>query len=363
MRARGYRSTPEAVNTSEDPSKMAREEEARRHSKRLRTALWIVVALLFITGIAIWRFNMLAMPADRTKATYSKFVVEQDDDDHAVAEKLSDKGMINSASDFMLLLKLTNSGGFKPGTYFLSPSMDKREIIRTLEKGLTTSEGFTIPAGYTVRQIARAMDRDGLADRDRFLEAAADPALLSIDILQEGLDEHPEISGTDIVEGFLFPADYTLNSDADETMMIIMMIDAFNNFYNEDYRARADELGMDARDVLCIASVIEKETTIDSERAKISAVLHNRYNMGLASEDEVYTVPLCNPGRESIIAALYPEETEDTHYVLSAKLDGTHVFTSDDSEYAQLLADYAAAVAESEQEKAVEKAAESMQDQ
>ena len=317
--------------------------------KRFRKPLRIIGIIIVLSALLFWGIFMLSRPCDRTDATYQNFVVEENDTRAQVAENLYESGLVSDASRFELFLKLTPSGTFRPGTYFLSPSQSSFEIIHALRSGLTTSQGFTIPAGLTLEQIATALDRDGIADKDKFLKAAASPDLKQIEILQEGLDEHPDIKGTDLVEGFLLPTDYTLSSsDVDESMLIIMMVDAFSNFYNDDYRARAEELGIDVRDVLAIAAVIEKETSVDSERAKISAVLHNRYNLEMTDSKEIYTVPICTPSKESIIAALYPEDTEDTYYVLSSNLDGTHKFTSDEAEYQALLEEYETAVKESE---------------
>ena len=325
--------------------------EETKAVKRFRKPLRIITVLLVLAALVLWFVFFLARPCDRTNATYSDFVVGEDDSRAQVAQNLYENGIVKNAGRFELLAKLSFAGKFRPGTYYLSPSENAWDIMHTLTSGLTTSKGFTIPAGLTVEQIASELGRDGIADKDKFLAAAASPDLLQIEILQEGLDEHPDIKGTDIVEGFLLPTDYTLSDNVDESMMIIMMVDAFSNFYNEDYRARADELGIDVRDVLCIASVIEKETAIDSERAKISAVLHNKYNLEELDESEIYEVPLCSPSKESIIAALYPEETEDTYYVLSSKLDGTHRFTSDEAEYKAWTEEYNEAIAAKAEEK------------
>ena len=324
---------------------------ARRHP-RVRKALIVVLVLLIVVIIALAAISAMMQPYDRTQTTYRNFDVSESEDIDAVADRLEEDGFIRSSSRFELLAKISAAKNFRPGTYYLSPSMDSLSIMRTLQRGLTTAKGFQIPAGYTVGQIAAALDRDGLADKDAFLEAASSPALADFEILE---DPTGELSGTDLVEGFFLPGEYTLSSGADESMMVIMMIDAFTNFYNEEYLARTDELGITPREVLIIASMIEKETSIDKERAQISAVIHNRYNLELVSKDELPKVPLCTPSKESIIAALYPEDNEYTHYVLSSKLDGTHVFTSDDAEYESLLAEYNAAA----EKKASDKSAES----
>lgn len=322
--------------------------------KRFRWPLRIVLVLIVLAVLVLLGVDHLAAPCDRTDATYSDFVVAEDDGLSDVADKLDDAGIINDASDFELLAKITFAGSFRPGLYYLSPSMSSFRIMHTLQNGLTTSKGFTIPAGYTIEQIANALDRDGIADKEKFLAAASSDMLSEFDIL----DGNKDLKGIDRVEGFLIPDEYSLSSDADESMLVIMMLDSFSNYFNEDYRARADELGMSIREVVIVASIIEKETSVDKERAAISSVIHNRFNLGLASEEETPKKPLCNPSKASIEAALYPEENEYTHYVLSSSLDGTHVFTDNDEEYKTLKEEYKAALKEKEAQEAEKDPAE-----
>ena len=298
--------------------------------KRFQRSLSVVIALIVLAALVLWGVYMMSRPYDRTRTTYADFVVEEGDDISSVAANLEEQGVIKDASHFEKLAKLTFADPFKTGTYYLSPSMDSLTILRTLQSGLTTSKGFTVPAGYTLLQLASALDRDGLADQQKFLKAAASPDIASLDIL----GENPEgLKGTDLLEGFLLPGEYTLSADADESMIIIMMLDAFANFYNDDYRARADELGVTTRQLLVIASMIEKETAVDKERAAISGVIHNRINLELTPVSELPEKPICFPSKESIIAALYPEENEYTYYALDPSMDGTHRFTDDEEEY------------------------------
>ena len=302
----------------------------KKNRKRFHRSLRIVTALIVLAALALWGVYMMSRPYDRTRTTYADFVVEEGEDTSAVAGRLEEEGIIKSASSFETLSKITFAGKFKPGIYYLSPSMDSLDILRTLQSGLSTSKGFTVPAGYTVLQLASALGRDGLADEQSFLKAAGSPEIGSLEILGENEEG---LSGTDLIEGFLLPGDYAWSAEADETMMIVMMLDAFANFYNDDYRARADELGITTRQLLVIASMIEKETSIDKERAAISGVIHNRINLELTPVSELPEKPLCSPGKESIIAALYPEDHEYTYYALNSGRDGTHRFTSDESEY------------------------------
>ena len=312
-----------------------------KNIRRFRRPLRIITVLIILAAVVLWSVYMMSRPYDRTRTTYADFVVEEGDGLNTIAEHLDEQKFIKSASRFETLGKLTLAKDFKPGTYYISPSMDSLSILRTLQSGLTTSKGFTVPAGYTITQLAAALDRDGLADREKFLEAAASPDLAQLEVLGENEEG---LTGTDLIEGFLLPGEYTLSSDADETMMIIMMLDAFGNFYNDDCSARADELGITTRQLLVMASMIEKETSVYKERSIISGVIHNQINMELIKIDELPDKPLCSPSKESIMAALYPDEHEYTYYVLDSTLDGTHRFTSDEAEYNALLAEYEDAV-------------------
>ena len=289
-----------------------------------------MTALIVLASLALWGVYMMSRPYDRTRTTYADFVVEEGDDIDTIAQHLGDQGVIRNPSHFIRLAKMTFAGDFKPGVYYLSPSMDSLTILRTLQSGLSTSKGFTVPAGYTLEQLASALDRDGLADKEKFLDAAASPDIASLEVLGENEEG---LSGTDLIEGFLLPGDYAWSAEADESMMLIMMLDAFANFYNDDYRARADELGITTRQLLVIASMIEKETSIDKERAAISGVIHNRINLEMTPVSELPEKPLCFPSKESIIAALYPDDNEFTYYALNANRDGTHRFTADEEIY------------------------------
>ena len=329
-------------------------KEDPKSIKRFHRPLRIITVLIVLSALVLWSVSMMSKPYDRTRTTYADFVVEEGESLSDIAVHLDEQKFIKSASRFETLGKLTLSGDFKPGTYYLSPSMDSLSILRTLQSGLTTSKGFTVPPGYTIKQLATALDRDGLADKKKFLKAASSPDLAQLEVL----GENPEgLKGSDLIEGFLLPGEYTLSADADESMMIIMMLDAFGNFYDEDCSARADELGITTRQLLVLASMIEKEASVDKERATISGVIHNQINMELISIDELPDKPLCSPSRESIMAALYPEEHEYTYYVHNSTLDGTHVFTSDEDEYNMLLEKYENAVKAASEEN--EDAAES----
>ena len=305
--------------------------------KKLHKPLLIIGVMIAVVFAVLFLFNILIRPYDKTQCTYSNFTIDEGEKAAEISAELEEAGFIANASVFRLTSTLIMKTDFKAGNYYLSPSMDAVSIAKALCMGNVTTDGFIIPEGFTVSQTFYSLARDGFGDRDAFMKAAADPFLQDIDFIGKDID------GSAQLEGFLLPGTYRLNTDADETMIIMTMLDRFSNFFNEDYRARADELGLSIREVVVIASMIEKETSVDSEKAKISSVLHNQINLEMI---KLPAVPLCSPGEASITAALYPDDSENIYYVLSSKLDGTHVFTADEAEYNVFVDEYNKAAAE-----------------
>ena len=304
---------------------------------KLRVILGILILVLAALIAVFAVLTNISSPYDRTVTTYKNVEVKSGDKLEDVAQTLTDEGIIEKASDFVLIARLSRSDKPRPGQYYLSPSMNSVEIARTIVNGISTSNGFTIPAGYNLDQIASALERDGIANKEKFLEAAKSDDLKEFEIIGQNK------LGSNQVEGFLFPGEYTIGYDADESMLIMTMLNQFDLFFNEDYRARADELGLSIREIVYIASMIELETSIDKEKPAISAVIHNRYNLEMLPAEEIKKAPLCNPGEESIKAALYPEDNDNTYYVYSSELDGSHMFTADEEEYNRLLEEYKSA--------------------
>ena len=307
-------------------------------ASKLHLALGIIILILAALIAVFVVITNMASPYKRTVTTYKNIEVKDDENFEDIAKTLEKEGIIKSADNFITVSKLSRIGKPRPGIYYLSPSMNSVEIARTVVKGISTSSGFTIPGGYNLEQIAYALERDGIADKEKFLEAAKSKDLKEFEIIGENN------LGSKQIEGFLFPGKYTIGYDADESMLIMTMLNQFDLFFNEDYRARADELGLSVREIVYIASMIELETNIDKEKSAISAVIHNRYNLEMLPAKEIKQAPLCSPGPESIIAALYPEDNDNIYYVYSSKLDGSHIFTADEEEYNKLLDEYKAAM-------------------
>ena len=165
------------------------------------------------------------------------------------------------------------------------------------------------------------------------------------------------------MEGYLYPETYYFSKGEGERKIIQTMISTFNQFYTLDMEEKARVLSMTRREIVTLASIIEKETSVGNERPLISAVFHNRlkrrirlqsdptviyglpdFDGNLTRKDlrvhspyNTYWVkglppgPIANPGNESLIAVLNPAPVDYLYFV--SKNNGTHYFSKTLSEH------------------------------
>jgi UPF0755 protein len=187
-------------------------------------------------------------------------------------------------------------------------------------------------------------------DTSDFLAASENTGLIS--------DVDPDAIN---LEGYLFPETYHFPKNTPVKKIVEAMVLQFRSVFNEEWRSRAEELGMTVRDVVILASLIEKETSKPEERELISAVFHNRlrirmkldcdptiiyalkekegFNGSLRKKDlkldspyNTYLYrglppgPIANPGKGSLRAALFPADNNFIYFV--SKNDGSHYFSS-----------------------------------
>ncbi len=313
----------------------------------------LMIAVVLIIGIIV-SFSIACRPYDKTNNQYIAVEIKEDYSTEDIAAKLHKKHIIGNEDKFLTLTKLFLHGKkYQPGIYYLSPAMDFRDIARTLVDGISTNKGFVLPAGFTVDQTADALDQAGVCSKEDFMAAAELVDFSSFDFIDSSIVDSNKL------EGFLLPTEYNVGEGINATMLIMNMLNEFDNIFNDEYRARAEELGLSIREVVTIASIIEKETVVDSDKADISSVIHNKLNLGMDFEDGYPDGPICSPSLASIKAALYPEDNENIYYVHSAKLDGSHIFTADKDEYLALKEAYEAALkAKEEKTQATEETSE-----
>ena len=276
-----------------------------------------------------------------------------------IAETLQERGVIGSASKFVLKSRMDgNDGKYIAGVYELSPSMTPEEIMTKMISGEQEQTRLTIPEGYTLSQVAEAAEKAGVCTAEEFLAET-----------QNGEFDYRFMeyagSGEKRLEGFLYPETYFIPDGMSAHDIVDLMLAQFDSVFTDEYYARAAELGRTPREIVTIASMIQRETMAEEEGAKVASVIYNRLAQGMKLQidatvqyalgeqksrlsysdlevDSPYNTylvdglpagPICQPHVSAIEAALYPEETDYLYYVLKPDGSGQHNFASTDTEF------------------------------
>lgn len=285
-----------------------------------------------------------------------------------IGEILEDEGVI--ASTFVwrnLYVRLRNIGPFDAGQYKFRLDSAMPDVIDVLEAGPLAPPfiNLTVPEGLTVREIVAR-----LADPERGVERFSAETIQSL--LDSGkVRSKYQPAGQRSMEGFLFPDTYRVEEDDDEAEVLKRIVGQLDDTLDElDVTARARALGLTPYEVVIVASLIEEETKVDGERAKVARVIYNRLSQGIPlgidatsryeaelagrSRDDIdFTsnspyntrrvaglppTPIASPGRASIEAALSPVAGPWIFYVLADEA-GNHVFTESAAEFERAKAE------------------------
>ena len=271
-----------------------------------------------------------------------------------VADKLEAAGVIKSALAFKLQARYEGYGTeIQTGRYTFQRGQDADVIFHKLAAGKAVPTiAVTVPEGLTLEETAKTIAKDSRVSAAQFEQAARqtdyDYAFL----------EHPEIKTT---EGYLFPAKYDFEKGVTARQIVDRLLGQYLvETQDLDIAEARDRLGLTEHQLVTVASLIEKEAASPEEKPLVASVIYNRlerdmplqidatiqYSLERPKEnlslqdlkvDSPYNTykskglppgPICSPGRESLEAALNPDQTDYLYYVLKA--DGqSHFFTSD----------------------------------
>jgi UPF0755 protein len=268
----------------------------------------------------------------------------------AAARLLEESGAIGSRHSFIMSYRLFYfPRPIRAGEYVLTSPLRAKEVLDILVKGKVFLHAVTVPEGLTALEIVPLFTpflTDGEAG---FMAALHDLRIIS-PIDREAKD----------LEGYLFPETYSIPKGISSAEAISAMVAQFRANFSGDWPARAESLGMSVRQVVTLASLIEKESSAAEEKKLISAVFHNRLRIGMKldcdptiiyalkqkglfngnltkkdmSLDSPYNTyrhpglppgPICNPGRAALEAALYPADEPYLYFV--SRNDGSHHFS------------------------------------
>ena len=306
--------------------------------------------LTLVTSAGLFAAFLLAhifLAPARLNPAPAEVRVEQGEPLSAVARKLHDQRVIANEKLFSLWARLT--GAEKKihwGVYRFEEPLSPRDVLDRMVLGKGIFQIVTIPEGLTVDEIADLLAQMQIADKEKFIAEASNPELLALFGLQDkGL------------EGYLFPNTYYFTPLTPERDIIVVMAEQFRKVSQPLLDQRDSNDSLTPHEIITLASIIEKETGVEAERALVSAVFHNRLklHMPLQSDPTViyglqefngnltrknlqdlspyntYRIPalppgpICNPSASSIKAALHPAEVPFLYFV--SKNDGTHLFS------------------------------------
>ncbi|MBN2564435.1 MAG: endolytic transglycosylase MltG [Candidatus Eisenbacteria bacterium] len=310
-----------------------------------RDLVLVVVVALFVFGALTQAFWFLSIREIDTRVLID---IPEGASVRRIAALLHREGLVRDPAKFVLaaqFLRLTKD--LQAGTYEFGPEFSELEVLLALRYGDVAGRRVTIPEGHRASQIARILQGNLGIDPAEFMRLVNDPALMS----ELGISA-PSL------EGYLHPDTYRFRLGTAPREAIVRMVKETRSVFDARRMTRADSLGMTVLEVLTLASIVEAEAMIDSERPRIAAVYYNRLRNGWRLEadptvryalgnyrrrvyygdldvDSPYNTyrhtglppgPICNPGTSSIEAALYPSRNTHEFFFVSNG-DGSHTFS------------------------------------
>ena len=295
-------------------------------------SLILLIAILFITSVYF--------PLEENSTTQKVVNIPSGTNAKEIVYILEKNEIIRKNNyTFRILIKLMKlEDQLKYGEYNLSPSMNMIQILDKLVKGEVIVYKITIPEGYTSSQIAELLEKNEIAEKEAFLKLVKDS------------EKTPE--------GYLFPDTYEVPKKYGAEKMVKVMLANFNQVaLVNKFTDKAEEIGFSLDEIIILASIIEKEAKFSEEKSKVSSVFHNRLKTGMKLQscatiqyilgepkeildendlkiESSYNTylykslppgPICNPGLDSIIAALEPAEEDYLYFVLGE--NGRHIFS------------------------------------
>ena len=379
-RIRAYREEPQEEITAKGIMK----DMGLRILKGVGAAA-IALVLMVLLGFKVYDFayERFVKPVGDDPTEIVEVVIDKKDSLSTISKKLEAAGVIRNSTIFKYYVDFSDmSTKLLAGKFELSPSMTYDEVINVLKRpaAAQTSTRVMLVEGILNEQIVTKLeDASVFEDATDFdTQIARGSEYNEYWFVQEVLDKQAGSSKKReyILEGYLFPDTYDFFIASDEESVIEKMLNRFNEIFTEEYRARAAELGMTTDEVVTLASIIQKEAGKLEDFKKVSAVFHNRLESGMKLQScatlqyfmpekkFVYSAaetqtpspyntylhtglpvgPICNPGKDAIEAALWPDEQfmNDGYLYFCAgdPAEGTTVFAKTLDEHNANVAKY-----------------------
>lgn len=266
-----------------------------------------------------------------------------------VTDSLASKGIVDFAPAFKIYARVEGTAGkVRPGTYAFQRGTSWGDILEAFRTGRVMTAKLVVPEGWNLVGISERMARITTKESDSILTILMDTAAPA----------KFDVPGPTL-EGYLYPATYEFPLDVHVDSMVSRMVRRYKQAWTPARRALADSIGMTEREVVTLASIVEKEARHLEEMPTIAAVYHNRLERGIALyadptvqyalgthrsrlmysdidsvADNPYNTyrhrglppgPIASPSERGLDAVLRPAKVDYLYFV--AREDGTHVFT------------------------------------
>ena len=322
----------------------------------------VVVAAL--AGFVVYRaYEMARTPYQGYAGEEIFFTVDRGATGTRIGQALETEGIIEEQRLFVAALRWRGeTGSLQAGEYRFAEPLSTLDVVERLVAGDIYTFAVTVPEGLTVGETAEHLAAKGLGETTALEEVFQDATLVA-DIDSEATD----------LEGYLFPTTYRFTRNPEPREVARMMVAQFGKVFDDDKRSKSEELGLTPRDVVTLASIIEKETGNAEERPLIGSVVWNRIERGMPlamdstiifalkrdgrydgnlrrvdlEMDDPYNTyrvagpppgPIASPGEASIDAVLEPATTRYLYFV--SKNDGTHHFSTSYREHVNAVRKY-----------------------
>lgn len=317
-----------------------------------RLGLWLI-ALVVIAGAiaAVWLYAAVQRPY-RGYSPAEQFVeIPRGSSPGLIARRLKEAGVVRNELAFRLAVSMQNaSGRLQAGEYRFDRPLTAAEVVEKIRRGDVYLRTITFREGLTIRQMAELFESKGFGPSADFIAAARDAARI------QALDP----AARDL-EGYLFPDTYSLPRQTTADQLVARMVSGFERALTADIRERAAARGLTIRELVTLASLVEKETGKAEERPIIAGVYANRLEIGMGLQcdptviyaleragrftgdltredlrfDSPYNTyryaglppgPIASPGQASLAAAASPADVPYLYFV--SRNDGSHAFAS-----------------------------------
>ena len=317
-----------------------------------RIAIWLlIVVIAFVAAIAA-RIALAEIRPYKGYTESEQFVdIPPGAGPASIGRRLVDAGVIRDTLGFRYELTRTGSGRrLQAGEYRFDRPMTIKEVVAKIVRGDVYLQPITFREGLTILDMAQLFESRGFGPAADFVSAASDGAAIhDVDPVARNL------------EGYLFPDTYAMPRHATAPQLVARMVDGFQKVLTPTLRAAADARGLSVRELVTLASIVEKETAKPEERPLVAAVYGNRLKIGMALQcdptviyalqragryngnltradlqwDSPYNTyrypglppgPIAAPGQASLEAAAHPADVPYIYFV--SRGDGSHAFAT-----------------------------------